>query len=82
MLVLIHVIIALSSLGLATHLFFSPSRRKFHVSYGLVAATLISGTYLVYTSGAHILQACTTGLLYLGLVFLAIAAARHKLAKI
>ncbi len=82
MLVLTHVLIALASLAYTTYLFFRPSHTKLHISYSLVAATLASGIYLVFVTGEHILQACTTGLLYFGIVSLAIAAARNKLAKI
>lgn len=77
---LVHISIALSSLVLTTILVFSPSKAKLHASYALTAATLITGTYLVVSSGSHMLQACTTGLLYLGLTSLGIVAARRKLA--
>jgi len=80
MILVLHVLIAVSSLVWTTYLFFSPGRAKLNVSYGLVVATLASGTYLVASSGAHMLQACATGLLYVGLVSLGIASARSRLA--
>ncbi|MDB5161150.1 MAG: hypothetical protein JWO96_530 [Candidatus Saccharibacteria bacterium] len=80
MIVLLHVLIALTSVAFSTYLYISPSVTKLKSSYGLVASTLISGTYLVVSTKAHMLQACMTGLLYCGFVFAAIAAARRKLA--
>lgn len=75
-----HIFVALSSLVYATYLYFSPSLSKLRVSYTLVGLTLISGTYLVMSKPAHLLQACLTGLVYLGVVSVAIALARHKLS--
>ena len=75
-----HVIIALLSLAYGTVVFFFPSNAKLHALYGLVGATLASGSYLVWSNPAHLAQACTSGLIYLGAVAVAIVAARHKLA--
>lgn len=80
MLILTHVIIALSSIAFTTHLWFSPTRRKFYVSYGLIAATLISGTALVISTHSPLLSSCETGLAYLGIVLAALVAARRRLA--
>lgn len=80
MIVLIHVLIALTSIGFSTYLFFSPSRSKLRVSYGLITATLASGTYLVWSTHAPLLQACTTGLIYLGVVSIGVATAHYKLS--
>ena len=82
MLVFIHALIALGSLGYATYLFISPAKSRFSVAYTLVAMTLASGTYLVVSTGSHLLQACTTGLLYLGFVSAVIISARRKLVNI
>ncbi len=80
MTLVLHILIALSSLAYTTYLFFTPSRAKLRLSYGLVAATLASGTYLVVSTHTAILQSCLTGLLYLGLDSLGILSARRKLA--
>jgi hypothetical protein len=80
MLVLLHVLIALASVGFTTYLFLSPTRTKLTVSYSLVGLTLASGTYLVVSTKAHVLQACLSGLVYIGVVSAAIIAARNKLA--
>ena len=81
MLLVIHIIIALSSLFVSTYLFFRPSKTGLMASYGLVAATLTSGTFLVISAQSHMLQACVSGLVYLGFVAFLIAAAHQKLAR-
>lgn len=78
--ILLHVLIALSSMAFTTFLYFSPSKNKLRASYVLVALTLTSGTYLVVSTGTPILRACLTGLIYLGAVSLGIVLAERKLA--
>jgi hypothetical protein len=81
MIILIHVSIALASIVCATAAFFFPSKPKLWASYSLVATTLASGFYLVVASPGHMVQACTTGLIYIGAVGVAIVSAQHKLAN-
>jgi len=81
MILLLHITIALASVGLTTYAFFNPSQAKLRISYALVTLTLISGTALVIESQAHMLQACVTGLAYVGAVSVGIAGVRYKLAK-
>ncbi|HKR81910.1 MAG TPA: hypothetical protein VJR27_02830 [Candidatus Saccharimonadales bacterium] len=78
MFVFIHVSIALGSLAFATYLLVRPSRRKFAVNYALIAATLGSGIYLVVTTGASLLQTCTSGLAYLLMVTMCTALAHIR----
>ena len=80
MLLLFHVIIALSSVAYTTYLFFSPSKSKLRVSYGLIGLTLASGTYLVLSTHAPMLQSCEAGLFYISIVTVGVAVARRKLA--
>lgn len=80
MIVLIHVLIAVSSLIYTAYVYLSPSEAKVRASYGLVGLTLASGTFLVLSKPAHMLQACIIGLFYLGIIVLATVAAREKLA--
>lgn len=80
MVVLLHVIIALSSITLSSYLFFKPSKKAMKASYGLIAGTVASGSYLIVTSPAHMLETCTVGLIYLGIVVAATLATRAKLA--
>ena len=81
MLVLVHVIIALSGLVSTGISFFSPSKSKINISYALVVATIVSGTALVIIKNANLVSACITGLLYLGVALSGIIAAQRKLAK-
>lgn len=80
MIVLIHVVVALSSIAHTTLTFFVPSKIKLQIANGLVFATLASGTYLVVSTHAAILGACMTGLFYLSGVSIGIFAATRKLA--
>lgn len=80
MILLLHIAIALSSVAYTTYLYISPSDTKFKVSYGFVAATLASGTYLVVSTGGHLLRSCITGLVYLGIVSFGIRLARTRYA--
>lgn len=80
MLLLAHVIIALSSLVLTGLAYIRPTQEKLRVSYALVGLTLASGTVLVITTHSPLLSSCVTGLVYLGIVLSGIIATRHKLA--
>lgn len=64
MILIIHVLIALSSFACATYLLVRPSKRLFRVNYGLIAATLGTGTYLVLSTSTPMLSACMSGLAY------------------
>lgn len=81
MILLVHILIALGSALFTTHLLFHPTRRKVTVSWVLVAATLISGTWLVVATGAPMLKACMTGLLYVGLITTGTLAAKGRLQE-
>ena len=80
MIVLLHVLIALSSVAFATYVFYRPSTAKLNVSYGLIAATIASGTALMVSANGHMLEACTMGLLYSAGVMVLTAKARSRLA--
>ena len=82
MILLLHIAIALSSIALSTYVYFQPSRATLYASYGLVGATFMSGFYMVMTNPVHLMQACVSGLIYLGVVSLALLAARQKVAII
>lgn len=78
--VILHVIIALVSMGYATALLVSPAKASFSAHYALITLTVASGTYLIVASPAHMLETCTMGLLYLGFVAVATKFAYTKLA--
>jgi len=80
MIVLIHVIIALASIGLASFTYFKPSIQRLFVSYGLIVATVGSGTFLLLTSPSDILKSCLSGLFYVTVVSV-ITIATHVRAR-
>jgi hypothetical protein len=82
MIVLIHVLIALSSIIATSILAIFPSRAKLYASYSLIAATLVSGTYLVISTHQPILKSCITGLVYLGVVMFGLAISHYRFAHI
>jgi hypothetical protein len=81
MLVVLHVFIALLSLGYTGFLFARPSKNRIRMAYGLAVATIVSGTYLVISTHQPMLASCEAGLVYLLAVIPAIAFASRKLAK-
>ena len=81
MLLILHIAIALSSLVTTGLAFFAPTNLKLRASYALVGLTVATGTVLIVTRPAHMVQSCTTGLVYLGLVFTSIILARQKLVR-
>ena len=81
MLLVSHILIALSSLVVSSLSLADPSVNKLRLSYALVAATLASGTYLVISSHAQILSSCITGLAYTGLVLSLITLAKYRLGR-
>jgi len=78
MVVLFHVLIALSSVCFSTYLFFRPTKRNFLVNYSLIGMTFASGIYLVITTHSPLLQSCISGLIYLSVVSAITAAAQYK----
>lgn len=82
MILILHIIIALSSVACTTLLLLNPSKNKLIVSYLLVAATLMSGIYLTILNPAQMLRTCMAGLVYASLVTTGIMIARSKLNRI
>ncbi len=81
MILLAHIVIALASIGLATNTWFRPSRTKLRANYGLIAATVASGTYLLVSKPSHMLETCTLGLAYILATGTTVALAHRKLAN-
>lgn len=79
MLILTHIIIAFLGLAQATYGLIAPSKGKIKVTYMLTAATIGSGTYLVWHLHAPILQSCLSGLTYLSLIIAATLATQYRL---
>lgn len=82
MIILIHVILALTSIILASITFFRPSMQKLMVSYGLILGTLATGIFLLVTVPSHLLQSCIMGVSYLAVVTTATIVAHTKLASL
>ena len=82
MIVIFHVIAALTSLIFTSYIYFRPSAMKLKVSYGLVGLTLASGFYLVWSAPAHMLESCEMGLFYVAIVSVGTVAARGRLAQL
>lgn len=61
---MLHIAIALVSLGVSIAGLAIVSRRLLHVSYGLIAATVLSGTALIFVDGVNMLHVCMSGLVY------------------
>lgn len=80
MLLITHIIVAITSLIFTTALLFQPSKRGLIVGYSLVGFTLASGTYLVVSTHSSILQGCMTGLIYLAFASVGLAVAQFKVA--
>lgn len=67
-------------MALATYALFVPSAARLYANYALIGLTVGSGTYLVVSKPAHMLETCTMGLLYLGFTLVATFVTRRKLA--
>ncbi len=80
MILLTHIVIALSSLIFTTVAFFTPSETKLRISYGFIAATIGSGTLLVISMPSHLVSACYSGLTYLGVMLVGIFGIRFRLS--
>ena len=81
MALLVHVVIAMASIIMSTISLITPNRRKLKVTYSLVVLTLVSGTYLVLSTHSSLLPSCEAGLVYIGIVSVALFAAQHRLAQ-
>jgi hypothetical protein len=81
MLLISHLIIALSSLVAATAAVIYPSYSKLKLSYLLTAATIATGTALVIVTHSPLLSSCLAGLTYTAVALSLIVAAQKRLAK-
>lgn len=79
MVLLVHIIIAISSVLYTTLLAVRPTERKFASNYALIIATLLSGSYLVLRTHANMQHACISGIVYLGIVLTGTLLAHKRL---
>ena len=82
MLLLTHILIALSSLLFTTYLYFKPSKAKIYASYLLIGLTLGTGTILILIHPASLSKTWTSGLLYFAFTISGTLAAQYKIAKV
>lgn len=80
MLILLHVILALSALAVAIAASFSPADNKLKASYGLAFGTLSSGVLLIVVNHASVLRTCMTGIFFFAVVTVLNETTRRKLA--
>ena len=78
--IVLHVLLALGSLALASINIFSPSSGKLKTSYGLAFGTLASGVLLIIVNDASVLRTCLTGIVFFAIVSILNETARHHLA--
>lgn len=81
MVLILHILIAVSSIGYTGFVFLRPSKQKLKISYLWIGATIITGSYLVVVTPSHLASACVTGLVYLGFVLSGILATHIKLSR-
>ena len=78
MIILLHVLIALTSIVTSAYVLFKPSKKAFTTAYSLIAATLASGTYLVISTHSSLTHSCFAGLTYLAVVVGILIPARKR----
>lgn len=81
MLLVIHIVIALLSLVVASAVFFVPTIKRIAVSYGLIVATVGSGTALLIANPANLLHVCLSGLFYVTIVSIVTIATHVRIKK-
>lgn len=80
MVLLLHIMIAISSIGIATVTYFRPTIKRLGVSYGFIVATVASGTALLIMNPGNIVHTCLSGLFYVTVVSI-VTIATHVRAR-
>jgi hypothetical protein len=81
MMLLLHILIAFSSLGYTAFTYLYPSKKKLNISYIFITLTFITGTYLVFMHPARLVSSCISGSVFLGVSVIGIVFTRLKLAR-
>ena len=81
MILLLHILIATSSVVLTAVAFFRPTQKKLRLSYWLISLTVLSGTLLIWQKPSHMLKICLEGLVYVTVLSLATVAVKYRLKK-
>jgi CDP-diglyceride synthetase len=82
MIVLIHILLALSSIILATSSLVISSKKTLLGAYGAIGLTLASGVYLSILNPAKLAQTCLSGITYIALVTVITIFARKRIRSI
>lgn len=82
MVLLIHILIAISSIGIATLTYFKPNTKRIGTSYGFIVATVASGTALLIMNPANLLHTCLSGLFYVTIVSIVTIATHYRVRKL
>ncbi len=77
---LIHITIAICSIILLTLSIVKPTKSKIYFGYGLITATLVSGTYLVMSTNSPIKSSCISGLTYVAIATVMTFVAQKRLS--
>ncbi len=81
MLIVLHIVLAFSSIGAAIYSFFRPSKNVIKTGYYLAGVTLSSGVLLVVVNNASLLRTCISGIALFAGVSILNTLAMHKLAS-
>jgi hypothetical protein len=79
---MLHIFIAITSIGLASYTLLKPSAKSFFLSYATIAATVFSGIYLVVAEPAKMLHTCVAGLVYIAMISIILIISRARLAHV
>ncbi|MFO0920176.1 MAG: hypothetical protein U0451_00720 [Candidatus Saccharimonadales bacterium] len=79
MILIFHIFIAVVSVLYATYALLLPTRVKINVSLVMAITTLLSGTYLIVSTNASLINACISGIIYTSTVVLLIVLANKRL---
>lgn len=82
MVIFLHILIALASIGIATVALFKPSMKRLIASYGFIIATTASGVVLLITSPSTMLHTCVSGATYLTVVSIMTIAAHVRVRRL
>lgn len=75
-----HIIIAVSTPLYTVYIFFRPSDKALTISYVLLGLTIASGTTLVILKPVNMTRTCVEGLVYMAVILAGVYAVKHKLA--
>lgn len=82
MALLIHVSLALFSLGYVTYLFVRPSAARIGIGLALTGLTLASGVYLAIVQPGQLGRVCLSGIVYLAIMLYVINLSSRRLKKL